>query len=121
MDVDLGVVLLQQHPGLLGAVVGTAEQGGQRDHIDVLRAAAVGVQIGLGGGAGGGGGGLALLHGPEQVGLVEGLVIHEGAAVAADGEGHLDKAGVVLHLGGHFAAAVHDDFKTHIFHLQTWF
>ncbi len=55
MDVALRFLLFQQDPGLDRAVVGAAEQGGQGDHIDVIRAALVGVQIALGGGAGGGG------------------------------------------------------------------
>ena len=93
MDVALRFLLFQQDPGLDRAVVGAAEQGGQGDHIDVIRAALVGVQIALGGRAGGGGGVLALLHGPQQVAPVQGGVVHEGAVLHPDGQRHFHKAG----------------------------
>ena len=119
VDVHLRVLLLQQDAGLFGAVVGAAEQGSQGDHIHVA-GALVGVQIGLGGGAGGGGRVLALAHGPQQVRLVKGLIVHKGAAVGGDRQRHLDKNGVLQHGGGQVAAAVDYNFKTHVFHLQTW-
>ena len=120
MYVDLRALLLHQDTGLFSAVVGAAEQGGQGDYIHVVRPP-VGVQIGLGGGTGGGGSVIALAHGPQQVGLVEGLIVHKGAAVGKNGQGHLHKDGIPQHGGGQIAAAVYYNFKTHVFHLQTWF
>ena len=108
IDVLVGVILLHQHPGLFGAVVGAAEQGGQGDHIHVLLLRAlIGIQIALGGGTGSGGGLLALLHGPQQIGLVKGLVVNKAAPVGADGQRHLYEAWVLQHLAGQIAAAVH--------------
>ena len=118
MHIDAGLVLLQQHPSLFGAVVGTAEQGRQSNHIYVLHAALIGIQIGLRRGAGGGRSLLTLLHRPEQVGLVKGIVIHKGTAIGVNGQRHLDKAGIFQHLSGQVAAAVHNNLKTHVFHLQ---
>ena len=51
MDVPLRGLLLQQGLGLLGAVVGAAEQCGEGHHIDVLLLPLIGVQIALGRGA----------------------------------------------------------------------
>ena len=67
MDVDVGLFLLHQQPGLLRAVVGAAEQSRQRDHIHIVHPAAVGVQIALGRGAGGAGSLLGSRHAGNQI------------------------------------------------------
>lgn len=118
MDVAFRGLLLQQCLGLLSTVVGAAEQRGEGHHIDVLLPTLIGVQIALGRGARGGGGILTLLHGPQQVRLVKGLIIHEHAPVHLDGHGDPHETGLFFHLGGQIAAAVHNDFETHIIHLQ---
>ena len=122
VDIALRLLLLQQDAGLFRAVVGAAEQSGQGNHIDVLPLLSlVCVQVGLGRGTGGGGCVLALAHGPEQVRLVQGVVVHKDAPVGVDGERNLHKAGVLAHLGRQVTAAVHYDLKTHALHLQTSF
>ena len=119
-DMHAGLrVLLQVHgPGLGGAVVGAGEQGGEGDHIDVVRAALHGIQILSGRGTGGGGGLLALLHPPEEGRLVEGGVVGHHGVPHPDGEGDADKTAASEHGGRQVTAAVHDNFKTHIINLQ---
>jgi hypothetical protein len=64
-------------PGLLGAVMGAGQQGGEGDHVQLVGAAVKSVQILGGGGAGGLRSALAFLHPPQQLRLVKGGVIHD--------------------------------------------
>lgn len=118
MHAGVGVFLQVHGPSLGGAVVGAGQQGGESDHIDVVCAALHGVQILSRGGAGRGGGLLALLHPPQQGGLVKGGVVGHHGVPNPDGEGDADKASAAEHGGRQVAAAVHNDFKTHIINLQ---
>ena len=113
MDVGIRIFL---GPDVLGAdrhVVGTGEQGGEGHDINILRAMTKGVHILGGGGAGGLGRVLALLHLPQQLGLLEGSVVHKVGPVDLDGQRNLDKGGVMQHGGGQIAAAVNNDLKRH--------
>ncbi len=118
MHPGIGVLLQVHGPGLGGAVVGAGQQGGEGNHIDIVRAALHGVQILSRGGAGGRGSLLALLHPPQQGGLVKGGVVGHHGVPNPDGEGDADKASAAEHGGCQVAAAVHNDFKTHIINLQ---
>ena len=103
-------------PGLGGAVVGAGEEGREGHDIELLRLPGKGRQIVRRRRAGRTGGGRALLHPPEQVGLVKGGVVHHRVLPHPDGEGDGDHLRVAAQSGGQIAAAVYNNLKSHIYH-----
>ena len=113
MHIGAGVILQPDAAGLGRRVVGAGQQGGEGDHIQVVRPAVKGLQVLHGGGAGGLGSGLTLLHPPQQLSLIKGVVIHDGVVAHPDGQRHLDKA-LLPELGRRqIAAAVDNDLERH--------